>query len=97
MIEICMSHHAESGVTQRPQQRCVCPSPCPCAEPVCPVWRRRLQQIESEFYQHVDLRGAAAACGLSTEALDLVYNYWKLKRKVWSPNTLEEGQAAQCR
>ena len=43
---------------------------------------RRLLQIEAEFHKHVDLRGAAATCGVATEALDFIYNYWKLKRKV---------------
>ncbi|KAF0300793.1 PHD finger protein rhinoceros [Amphibalanus amphitrite] len=57
--------------------------------------KQKLQQIEAEFYKHVDLRGAAASCGLPTEALDFIYNYWKLKRKscnnkaLLTPNTDE--------
>lgn len=42
----------------------------------------RLQEIESEFFKHVSVKDVESLhVGVDSEALQYIYNYWKLKRK----------------
>lgn len=41
----------------------------------------RLQEIEAEFYKHVSVKDITVSIDIDVEALQYVYNYWKLKRK----------------
>ncbi|KAG7511264.1 Jade-1 isoform X1 [Solea senegalensis] len=41
----------------------------------------KLQEMEEEFYQFVEVEEVAAHLKLSPETVDFLYQYWKLKRK----------------
>lgn len=41
----------------------------------------KLQEMEEEFYQFVDVEEVAKSLKLPAEAVDFIYQYWKLKRK----------------
>ncbi|TDG99261.1 hypothetical protein EPR50_G00209010 [Perca flavescens] len=41
----------------------------------------KLQEMEEEFYQFVEVEDVAAHLKLAPEAVDFLYQYWKLKRK----------------
>ncbi|XP_054913096.1 protein Jade-1 isoform X3 [Poeciliopsis prolifica] len=41
----------------------------------------KLQEMEEEFYQFVDVEEVAKSLKLAPEVVDFVYQYWKLKRK----------------
>ena len=41
----------------------------------------RLQEIESEFHKHVSVKDITVHMDVDSEAVQHVYNYWKLKRK----------------
>ncbi|KAK9877157.1 hypothetical protein WA026_016900 [Henosepilachna vigintioctopunctata] len=41
----------------------------------------RLQEIEAEFYKHVSVKEVSIHLNIDPEALQHIYNYWKLKRK----------------
>ncbi|XP_031136300.1 protein Jade-1 isoform X2 [Sander lucioperca] len=41
----------------------------------------KLQEMEEEFYQFVEVEEVAAHLKLAPEAVDFLYQYWKLKRK----------------
>ncbi|XP_017781095.1 PREDICTED: PHD finger protein rhinoceros isoform X1 [Nicrophorus vespilloides] len=41
----------------------------------------RLQEIEAEFFKHVSSKDIAVHIDIDSEALQYIYNYWKLKRK----------------
>ncbi|KAJ7988824.1 hypothetical protein DPEC_G00313200 [Dallia pectoralis] len=41
----------------------------------------KLQQLEEEFYQFVDVKDVANHMQLSVEIVDFLYQYWKLKRR----------------
>lgn len=41
----------------------------------------KLQEMEEEFYQFVDVEDVAGNLKLPPEVVDFVYQYWKLKRK----------------
>ncbi|XP_032382399.1 protein Jade-1 isoform X1 [Etheostoma spectabile] len=41
----------------------------------------KLQEMEEEFYQFVEVEEVAAHLKVASEAVDFLYQYWKLKRK----------------
>lgn len=41
----------------------------------------KLQEMEEEFYQFVDVEEVANSLKVAPEVVDFVYQYWKLKRK----------------
>ncbi|XP_066153594.1 PHD finger protein rhinoceros [Euwallacea fornicatus] len=41
----------------------------------------RLQEIETEFFKHVTPKDVDVRTGVDADALQYIYNYWKLKRK----------------
>ena len=46
----------------------------------------RLQEMEDEFYTYVSSNEVASELDIKPQYCELLYNYWKLKRKV-SPNS----------
>lgn len=42
---------------------------------------QKLQELEEEFYSLVSVEDVAKELGLPMLTVDLIYNYWKLKRK----------------
>lgn len=42
---------------------------------------QRLQEVEAEFYKHVSVKDISVPIDVDAEALQYVYNYWRLKRK----------------
>ncbi|XP_045426382.1 protein Jade-3 [Pipistrellus kuhlii] len=45
------------------------------------VRAQKLQELEEEFYNLVKVSDVATELGMPTLTVDLIYNYWKLKRK----------------
>jgi hypothetical protein len=43
----------------------------------------RLQQIEAEFYKYVRLKDVSQNLAVDMDIVLLIFNYWKLKRKVY--------------
>lgn len=41
----------------------------------------RLQEIEAEFFKHVNVKDVSIHLDVDSEAIQYIYNYWKLKRK----------------
>ncbi|CAG0885285.1 unnamed protein product, partial [Darwinula stevensoni] len=41
----------------------------------------KLQQMEAEFYKHVNLKEASKSLSMNEEVIEFIFNYWKLKRK----------------
>ena len=44
--------------------------------------RFRLQQIESEFFKHASVNETARSLDVDLDVVDIIYNFWILKRKV---------------
>ena len=42
----------------------------------------RLQQIEAEFFKYVRLKDVSQNLAVDMDIVNLVFSYWKLKRKV---------------
>ena len=56
---------------------------CMCA------WVSRLEKLAEVFYTYVgDVQMIASVVELDTEAVDMVYHYWLLKRKVFNDHLM---------
>uniref|UniRef100_A0A3Q3AFJ5 Protein Jade-1 n=1 Tax=Kryptolebias marmoratus TaxID=37003 RepID=A0A3Q3AFJ5_KRYMA len=64
--------------------------------------KMKLQEMEEEFYQFVEVEEVAKNLKLSPEVVDFLYQYWKLKRKasfnqpLLVPKKDEEESLARC-
>ncbi|XP_062326321.1 protein Jade-1 isoform X3 [Osmerus eperlanus] len=64
--------------------------------------RLKLQQLEEDFYQCVDVGEVAQCLAVAQQAVDFVFQYWKLKRRagfnqpLLRPRQEEEESLARC-